>query len=180
MMAAAMMAPLAACKDKKTENTNIIRDDYVAPKPTGPKTSSVAAVSEEITWVEGRHYVVSITGKADEALPMVQDANGQKYVDNSISIEVTRADSTVFFGHTYTKEAFANWLTEDYRKKAILSTISYIGIDSERLQFVVSLNLPDAGDDEATDLLMQIDRMGEVSIKPFTYNDRDDLAVSEE
>ncbi len=45
---------------------------------------------------------------------------------------------------------------------------------------MVSLNLPDAGDDEATDLLMLIDRMGEVSIKPFTYNDRDDLAVSEE
>ena len=180
IMAAAMMASLAACKEKKAESTNIIRDDYVAPKPTGPKSSSVTPMSEEITWVEGRHYVVSITGKADEALPMVQDANGQKYVDNSINIEISRADSTVFFDHTYTKEAFANWLTEDYRKKAILASISYIGIDSERLQFVVSLNLPDAGDDEATDLLMLIDRMGEVSIKPFTYNDRDDLEVTEE
>ena len=171
---------LTSCKDKKPEDKGIITTDYVAPAPTSPKTTAVNTVTDDVEWIEGRSYHVSITGHADNALPMVQDENGQKFIDNSISIEVTRQDSTVFFAHSFTKEFFTDWLSKDYREKAILTDINLLGAEGNVLKFVTSLNYPDGGDDESLDLLLQVDNMGNISIQPFTYNDRDDLDVIEQ
>ena len=111
---------------------------------------------------------------------MVENEYGQKFIDNAIRVDVTRADSTLFFKETFTKESFANWLNKDYREKAILTSISFFGIEGDLLTFIVSLNHPEASEDESLDLLLQIDRHGGTSIKPFTYNDRDDLDVREQ
>jgi len=171
---------LLACKGKKTQDTEIIKTDYVAPKPTAPKTSSVDAVTDEVEWIEGRHYLVTIRGRADNTLPMVQDENGQKYIDNSVTIDVKRADSTTFFNHTYTTGAFAHWLSRDYQEKAILTGINLLGPDGNVMKFVVSLNYPESSDDESLDLLLQVDNMGNEDVSPFVYNDRDDLDMMEQ
>ena len=174
------LLPLTSCKDKKQEEKPIITTDYVAPAPTAPKTTAVNPVTDNVEWIEGRSYHVNITGKADNTLPMVKDENGQQYIDNTVHVEVTRADSTVFYSHTYTKESFAEWLTKDYREKGILTGINLLGPEDNVLKFVASLNYPDGSDDESLDLLLQIDNMGNVNIQPFTYNDRDDLDVMEQ
>lgn len=179
LMATALLS-LASCKEKKAEDNGIIKTDYEAPKPTDPKATSVSTMSEEVEWVDGRHYYVTITGGADSTLSMVENEYGQKFIDNTIHVDVTRADSTLFFGQTFTKESFANWLNKDYREKAILTNMSFFGIDGDLLTFIVSLNRPEASEDESLDLLLQIDRHGGTSVKPFTYNDRDDLDVREQ
>ena len=180
LLTAAVLLSLASCKEKKAEDNGIIKTDYEAPKPTDPKATSVSTMSEEIEWVEGRHYYVTISGKADSTLSMVENEYGQKFIDNAIRVDVTRADSTLFFKETFTKESFANWLNKDYREKAILTSISFFGIEGDLLTFIVSLNHPEASEDESLDLLLQVDRHGGTSIKPFTYNDRDDLDVREQ
>lgn len=177
MTMAAAMLTLLSCKDKKPEDKGIIKTDYVAPKPTGPKATAVNSVTESIEWIEGRRYRVNINGHGEETLPMVQDENGQQYIDNAIRVEVTRADSTLFYGHTFTKESFTEWLNKDYRKNAILTDINFLEPEGNVLKFVVSLNYPEASDDEALDLLLLLDSQGNTSIKPFTYNERDDLEV---
>ena len=178
-MAAATLT-LLSCKDKKQEEKSIITTDYVAPTPTAPKTTAVNTVVDDLEWIEGRHYHVLITGHSDKSLPMVQNENGQEFLDNTVNIEITRADSTVFFGHTYTKDSFADWLNKDYCEKAILTGINLLGAEGNVLKFVASLNYPESGDDESLDLLLQIDNMGNTSIQPFTYNDRDDLDVRDQ
>ena len=175
MLAAAAMLLLASCKEKKADNNGIIKTDYEAPKPTEPKATNISTMNEKVEWIEGRKYMVSITGKADSTLSMVENEYGQKFIDNAIRLDITRSDSTSFFKHTFTKESFAEWLNKDYREKAILSSMSFFGVDGDLLTFIVSLNHPEASEDESVDLLLQIDRHGGTSVKPFTYNDRDDL-----
>ena len=67
-----------------------------------------------------------------------------------------------------------------YCEKAILTGINLLGAEGNVLKFVASLNYPESGDDESLDLLLQIDNMGNTSIQPFTYNDRDDLDVRDQ
>ena len=177
LLTAATLLSLASCKEKKAADNGIIKTDYEAPKPTGPKSTSISTVNQEVEWVEGRHYYITIAGKADSTLSMVENEYGQKFIDNAIRVNVTRADSTVFFGHTFTKESFVEWLDKDYREKAILSSVSFFGVEDDLLTFIVSLNHPEASEDESLDLLLQIDRLGNTAVKPFTYNDRDDLDV---
>lgn len=174
-MLAATLLLLTACKEKKTVEADVIKTDYVAPKPKEPIAIAVGTVTEEVQWMEGRRYTVTIKGHAVDSLPMVQNANGQQYKDNSIRVEVARADGSIFFGRTFTKASFTEWLTSDYREKAILEGINFLGKDGARLMFIASLNYPDASDDEAVDLQMALDAQGGIAVKPFTYNDRDDL-----
>ena len=110
LLAAATVLSLASCKEKKAADNGIIKTDYEAPKPTDPKATSVSTVSQEVEWVEGRHYYITIAGQADSTLSMVENEYGQKFIDNAIRLSVTRSDSTTFFEHTFTKESFAEWL----------------------------------------------------------------------
>ena len=180
LLTAATVLSLASCKEKKAADNGIIKTDYEAPKPTDPKATSVSTVSQEVEWVEGRHYYITIAGQADSTLSMVENEYGQKFIDNAIRLSVTRSDSTTFFEHTFTKESFAEWLNKDYHEKAILTNLSFLDIEDDMLTFIASLNHPEAGEDESVDLLLQIDRHGSTNVKPFTYNDRDDLDVMDQ
>jgi len=177
LLTAALLLSLASCKEKKSEDNGIIKTDYEAPKPTEPKATSVSTMTQEVEWIEGRHYYVTITGKADSTLSMVENEYGQKFIDNAIRLSVTRSDSTIFFEQTFTKESFAEWLNKDYHEKAILTNISFLDVEDDLLTFIASLNHPEAGEDESVDLMLQIDRHGGTKVKPFTYNDRDDIDV---
>ena len=170
----------AACKDKKEADNRIITTDYEAPKPQAPIASAASVETHDVKWVEGRHYMVTIMRTAVDSLPMVSNANGQKYIDNAIKLKVARADSTLFYTKTFTKKSFANWLDSDYREKAILEGISILETDDSSMSFIAWLNYPDAGDDEAVELRLTLDAQGNMGIQRFTYDDRDDLIIMDE
>jgi hypothetical protein len=174
---AALLLLFTACKDKKTPDTNIITTDYEQPKPTGPIAMEASTNSRDVEWVEGRHYQVCVNRHSVDSLPMVAGANGQQYYDNVINLQVMRADSTVFFDRTFTKNSFANWVSADFRKQAVLEGLNMVKADDEGLMFVAWINNPEAVDDEATELRILIDRMGHVDIQRFTDDDRDDLKM---
>lgn len=177
LLTTATLLSLASCKEKKAEDNGIIKTDYEAPKPTEPKALNSDFYEQNVEWIDGKTYRVNIGRVAIPSLPKVKDANGQEYVDNTVLVEVTRADSTVFFKQIFEKKTFTEWLNKDYQEKAIMTGISFLETDGNKLKFIASLNYPDAGDDESLDLLLQLDSQGHVSISPFTYNDRDDLDV---
>jgi len=166
---------VAGCKDKKTDNSTIITTDYEVPKPTAPISMGAVNDVQNVNWVDGRSYTVKIARHAVDSLPMVSNSNGQKYIDNSILLEVARADSSLFYSHRFTKASFANWLSPEYRDKAILQGMSFLQADSSALSFIAWLNYPDAGDDEAVELMLSIDPQRNISIQRFSYDDRDDL-----
>ena len=53
--------------------------------------------------------------------------------------------------------------------------MSFLQADSSALSFIAWLNYPDAGDDEAVELMLSIDPQRNISIQRFSYDDRDDL-----
>lgn len=181
VLLAASILLLGGCKDKKTSNNDIITTDFEMPMPSEtPVTMSSLTEQKEVQWVEGRNYRVMVTRMAVDSLPKVSDEIGQKYVDNQVKVTVMRADSTVFFNRTFTKSTFLNWLDGDYREHALLEGIRFLKAEGSDLVFVAWFNYPQAGDDEAKVLQLSVSRMGEVDIKPFVDNDRDDLEQLEQ
>ena len=171
---------MTGCKDKKSEAPAIITTDYEAPKPTAPIEMQSYNDTREVEWVEGRRYTVQVTRQACDTLPVVTDIYGQEFIDNTIHVEVTRADGSVFYQHTFTKASFLNWLEDVYRKYAILQGLCFLQVDGDSLVFIVWLNNPRASEDEAVELRMELTRHGEIVTQRFTYDDRDDLLSSEE
>ena len=174
-----LLTVMTACSEKKAKNQDIITTNYEAPKPTEPKAMEPKVYSTPVKWVEGREYQVNIERAAAPSLPMVKDANGQEYVDNTVTISVTRADNSVFFKQQFGKASFEKWADDEYRENAILEDITFFEIGADELSFIASLNFPHSGDDEALELLLELDRMGNVNIAPFTYDDREDLKQQE-
>lgn len=169
---------LAACKDKKAGNANIITTDYELPKPSDtPIAMGVQSDNVKVDWVEGRPYTVDVTRMPVDSLPKVTDEIGQKYVDNMIKVKVSRADSTIVFHRTFTKKSFLSWLDNDYRQNALLAGIRFLKVEDGLLVFTAWLNFPDAGDDEALELRLLIDKNGDVTIQHYSENERDDLEM---
>ena len=180
LLLTALVVVFSACKGKKQANSDIIKIDYEAPKPSGPIAMNTDVQSTEVEWAEGRHYTVKVSRIAVDSLPMVSNDLEQKFIDNAIKLEVRRADSTLFFNRTLTKQAFVKWLDNDYRKKAILAGASFQKAEENNLLFVAWLNYPELGDDEAVDMQLSINRQGELSIAPLTEDEREDLMLQDQ
>lgn len=176
----ASLALTTGCKERKDRNSTIITTDYEAPKPTGPIAMGPTETVREVEWADGRHYRVTVSTAPSDTLPMVKNDMGQQYKDNVIRLEVTRADSSVFLTRTFTKHSFSQWVPADYREQAILQGLNLLKADDEAgLQFVAWLNRPDALDDEAIELKVNISRMGDIDIQRFTNDDREDLRLED-
>lgn len=179
MVAASALLVLAACQQKKAGNPDIITTDYEAPKPVAPISQDAMSDKMTVKWVDGRNYEIVVNRTPVDSLPMVTDEIGQRFIDNVIRVKVLRADGTKFFDRQFTKRAFLNWLDKEYKKSAVLEGIRFLKADTAGLEFVAWLNSPGAGDDEAIELRMTVNRNGEVNIQPHNENDREDLEMQE-
>ncbi len=175
---------LVACGEKKTSRDDIITTDYEAPALQAPIAMESQTSENDVPWIEDRVYYVFTQRTPADSLPHVTDSNGQEYVDNKVNITVKRRDQTVFFQRTFTKSSFASCIDADYQNSARLEDVRFLQVDGDCLVFSATLNHPGAADDEAIDLMLSINRLGELSIKVFDDDNlRDDLsqgvAVSE-
>lgn len=177
--AIAALALFASCGEQKKTDGIIIAQNYEIPKPTAPKSLTPASKRQQVEWNGGRTYYVDITGMSVDSLPMVSNEYGQKYKDNTIRLEVSRSDSTVFFKRTFRKADFGRFLKSDYRDKAILAGMNFLGADESKLLFLAWVNYPEAGDDEAIEVRVAVDMQGNVSMQPFSYDDREDVKESQ-
>ena len=180
MIAAAAFMLATACGSRKSKSKDIITTDYVAPKPTTPIAMDGDVQNQQVEWMEGRHYQVSVSRAAADSLAMVTDELGQKYIDNIITVDVKRADESVFFHRSYTKQSFVAWLDADYQKKAILQGMRFQRVDGNALEFVAWVNYPTSSDDEAVELRLCINPQGEVTIQSFSDDEREDLRLQDE
>ena len=179
MLLAAGIMMLAACKEKKSADGGIITTDYEPPKPEAPIAMPATKDSKVVEWVDGRVYKVTVARTPADSLTMVINAVGQKFIDNAVKLTILRSDSTVFYNHTFTKAAFAQYMNKDYMKNALLNDIRYLECSGTDMDFVVVFNYPDAIDDESLDLKLTINSHGNINIEPFGENAREDLFLTE-
>lgn len=165
-IAAAGALSLGACKEKKKAQEPIIISREEPRKPKAPIRMQDYRQEVDAKWL-GRTYHIEVLRMPSDSLPMVSDEIGQKYVDNRISLKISREDGSVFLQKTYTKAAFQSYLDDDFRRTGILEAMIFEEVDDNRLEFAVSVVHPQS-EDEFIPLKMTIDRMGEISVKRDT------------
>lgn len=159
---------LAACKEKKQSDDIIIAKSEVK-KPQGTKAMQDYDDTKTVDWMRGK-YEVRISRKASDELPMVTDADGQKYKDNTIRLVITRQDGSVFYDQLMTKEMFQSYLDESYRKGGVLEAMILDSVDGTQLHFAVSVCKPDS-DDEFIPLVFTLTSLKGISIRRDTQID---------
>jgi hypothetical protein len=153
---------IAGCKEKK-QSEDIITSRVEVQKPSGPVRIQAYADSKEIQWL-GRTYTVEWKRTPDDSLRMVNDEEGQKYIDNRVAIRVVRTDGSVFFQKNFTKSAFSTYLPEKYNRMGILEGLVFDEVDGNNLVFAASVSLPQT-EDEYIPLEVRVDNYGNVTIE---------------
>lgn len=151
---------LTGCSQKKS-------DDIIATKPEVVKPQAPIRMQEykqttDVAWL-GKNYQVEVHRVADDSLKMVKDENGQKFVDNRISVKVMRSDGSVFFSRSFTKAAFESYLNNDYRQTGVLEGLVYDKVEGNNLFFAASVSHPQT--DEYIPLVVSVSNFGEVGIR---------------
>ncbi len=126
---------LTACGGKGTA------PDTTADEPARVETTDAAGIVEDKPWNDqnsvtwnGHTYQYTLNRAADKSLPTVKNELGQPYYDNSITLSVKR-DGAVFITRKFTKDAFADFLTDDYKANASLLGLAFDKAADDGLRF---------------------------------------------
>lgn len=149
---------VASCK-KKEQQDDIIIEKVVEKPQEAPVDMGADESTGSVTWIKGAEYSYSITRKANSQLPVVNN-HDTKYYDNSVKLVVRRADGSVFFEKTFSKENFAPVLPEEFKKNGVLLNMNFEKAEGNELLFVVSVGSPDETNEEFYYVRMSLDNMG--------------------
>lgn len=157
----AVAAIVAGCTGKK-KSEDIIVATVESPKPQPPIRMQDYLQMKDIVWL-GKKYQVEIHRAPDDSLKMVKNEEGQKFVDNRISIRVIRSDGSVFFNRSFTKGFFDKCLNDDYRNTGILEGLVFDRVDANNLLFAASVSHPQT--DEYIPMILTLSNFGDVDIR---------------
>ena len=99
-----LVLTMIACGGKK-KSDDIITEQMDEPKLQEPVRLQPYTDDRDIQWI-GRGYHIAIHRESSDSLPMVKDEIGQQFVDNVITLAVSRQDGSVFYSHRFTKKDF--------------------------------------------------------------------------
>ena len=107
-------------KSRKDDATVLMQD---STQTAAPQRMQVSDVKETFTY-KGKEYQSFVVRRPDETLPMVQNEQGEKFVDNRISLRITCGGKQVV-DNVFTKESFASLVDAKFMKYAILEGLVY-------------------------------------------------------
>jgi len=171
-----LLVTLTACSEKKKSNDVITKRVETVVSDT-PQRMQAYTDERDVQWI-GKTYHIAIHRQAADSLPMVKDETGQKFVDNQISLSVSRSDGSVFFSHQFKKSDFLKQLDADYSKTGILEGFVFDKTDNDYLVFAASVCHPQT--DEYIPLVVRLSRMGQLTIERDTQMDIDPQSEEEE
>ena len=138
---------VSSCGGKKTatveeEQQRVLQIDSV-DAASGVQRMKVSQYNEDVT-IGGRAYHIAITREPDDAAPTVKSEVGT-YVDNKVTLRISRADGSEWVNRTVRKSDFAAIMGDSYTRHFILEGLVY---DEERTQnenrpvFATSISVP--------------------------------------
>jgi len=163
----ALSCVVASC-GKKKQSQDIIAPKVVKVEPKEPIRMQEYQDERDVEWI-GKTYHVSVSRQPSDSLPMVQDENGQKFVDNVFTMVVSRSDGSVFFRRKFTKSQVMQYLDDNYRKAGVFEGLVFDRTDGDWLLFGASVGLPQT--DEYIPLVVKLSRMGQLQILRDTEMD---------
>lgn len=153
---------IVGCKEKKQTQDIIAPPKAESVRPSGPTRMQTYNKTWDVKWL-GKAYKVIVNRAPNDSLPLVKDEAGYQFVDNSITLEVCRADGSVAISKTFTKATFEDYIDANYRKGGILEGLVFDEVDDNYLEFAASVSLPQT--DEYIPLEVKIDNFGNVKIE---------------
>ncbi len=168
LLAAGTILFLASCKSEQKKSEDIITHKIVKIEPQAPIRMQ-DDMRQTKCEVNGKTITCEVVRRADESLGMVKDEIGQEFIDNRITLTVTRADSTVILKHTYTKHDFDAHLTDGYRQGGILEGLVFDRVEGDTILFAASVSLPQT--DEYIPLTISLTQNGATKVARDTRMD---------
>lgn len=162
----------ASCKHSQTqEETNLssqaeTHDNIIRSMPLYDYVDTVQVGSHS--------YLYSIHREADKNLPVVSDDMGDRYYDNTYHLSVSR-DGKQFFSQTYTKSAFADRLSRDFRKYGILDGFRFRKVEEGLLYFSVCVSFPESDMSAPFVLVISSDGSSSIQVDESLDGEEDDL-----
>ncbi len=166
------LAMLAACSKKEVKQARMVVPKPQDELPVGIQHLEEQVLSQAVDW-QGKSYVVNFSRQIDRDKPLIDDGEGVKYYDNSITVRVDRQDGSTFFTHTYTKNDFARFADADAMKRRTLYNISVFGVKPEALSLLACVSAPDESSDDFQLLEVRISPDGSTSVREATVLERE-------
>lgn len=149
MLAALAILVVIGCsgKDaKKMDDERILMQDTTDKQ--GIQRMQVSKFEQTVKF-KGKEYKVSLHRAPDDGLPRVESETGSIFVDNSITLRITRGNENII-NKVFTKQSFSSVVPADFMKKSMLEGMVFDKITNQGIVFAVSVSYPQ------TDLYMPI------------------------
>lgn len=156
-------ASLTACGGNKTDGNTTDTDTaqtavnnnapYAEPGQNNTYTASLA----------GNNFEITIKREADKTLPVVTDDLGKEFYDNRVEVTITKGGEE-FFKKTYTKEAFAGFLTSESESQGtVLLGMAYDSAKSDGHAIRLGAQIGQVGIEEGPAFTIEIPLDGSAS-----------------
>ena len=106
----------------------------------GLQRMQVSEVKAKVTF-RGKEYHSTVVRRPDESLPKVTNEQGEKFVDNRITLTLTCGGKTVL-QRTFTKESFASLVDAKFMKYALLEGVVLDEPSQQGIVYAASVGYP--------------------------------------
>lgn len=135
------LAALIACTNKgveKKDDTRVLMQD--STDIHGLQRMQVSKSEQDISF-RGKEYHSYLQRVPNDSLSRVRSEVGDVYVDNEVTLRITRGAEKVF-SKTFTKHSFSSLVDPDFMKKAILEGMVFDKTTPQGFVYAVSVCYP--------------------------------------
>lgn len=133
-----LMACSSSSRKEGSKLTEMSAEERTSSLPERMQTSNV---TEQFT-LKGNSYQSTVVRTPDESLPLVTNAEGNKFVDNRITLRIITQGRTLV-NRAFTKQDFASLLNARFLKYAILEGLVFDQvIESGLIRYAASVAYP--------------------------------------
>lgn len=132
---------LSACagsqKEREASREAFMQDSI---RRTEPQRMQVSETTAEVTF-RGKKYESVVVRRPDDSLPLVTNSQGERFVDNRITLTLTHKGKTILH-RVFTKESFATLVDAKFMKYAILEGVVLDEPSDQGVVYAASVGYP--------------------------------------
>lgn len=105
-----------------------------------PQRMQVSEVTESFTY-GGKEFRSTVVRRPDDQLPVVENEEGEKFVDNRVTLRITCGGKQLV-DKAFTKENFASLVSAKFLKYALLEGLVFDRVTSQGILYAASVCYP--------------------------------------